>query len=104
MASNRGCTADDVPLFCVGCGDVERVKNSCFRRNITTASSRHIFLLWKSVMTEEIERSGKFQGDVNQLFLRAKVMCKTCFYAYEKQVKALEVSFIKSLYLIFACV
>lgn len=85
---------DETPLFCIGCGDVERIKKTSSRRNITTASSRHIFPLWKSVITDEIEKS-EFQGDVNELLGRAKTMCKTCFYAYEKQVKSLEVGFTK---------
>ena len=45
-----GAMADDVP----GCGDVECIKN------ITSASSRHIFPLWKLVTIDEIERMVRF--------------------------------------------
>lgn len=79
-----------VPLFCVACGSVDKVKKPSNRRNIESVSSRHVFPLWKSLLTNTLEKSDS-PSDVEQLLQQSLVMCKKCFYAYEKHIESLEV-------------
>ena len=51
-------TMNGIPLFCIGCGDFEWIKK---------ASSKTHFPLREPVITDEIKKSGKFQGDINEL-------------------------------------
>ena len=78
-------------LFCVACGDVDKVTKPSNRRNIESTSSRHVFPLWKSLLMNELQKSDCCI-DVDELLQKQNlVMCKKCFYAYEKYFESLEV-------------
>ena len=87
-------------LFCAACGDLERVRNASNRRKLgsTNTSSRRIYPLWKSLLMNEMMKDcyHQYQNDVDHLLQQEFLMCIRCFYAYEKHIESLEVSYLSS--------
>ena len=78
-------------VICFGCG--QALYQSSQRRNLTGAASSHVIPLWKAVLESQFERRGTatpvamvVQDVIERK--RAGFMCKRCFYAYDKLLKA----------------
>ena len=74
-------------VLCLGCGEV--VQRSSERSNLMTTTSQHVVPLWKEVVGSELQRRGRvmdLDGIVSES--GARYMCRKCFYAYEKVLKA----------------
>ena len=80
--------ANDGGVLCLGCG--EGVQRSSERRSLTSPSSQHVIPLWKEVVGSELQRMGKV-ADLESVVSGSGAggyMCRKCFYACEKVLKA----------------
>ena len=83
--------SSNTPVLCLGCG--ERTRGPWDRRNLTSSVSQHVVPLWKSIISKELEKRNQ-QADLDFVIAgagdsqRVGQMCRKCFYAYEKVLKA----------------
>lgn len=68
---------------CVACGELTVGAD---RRNLRTEASKHVLPLWRSTISSKIHAE---PGDLDGILDKAGwQMCRKCFYAYEKALKA----------------
>ena len=73
----------------MACGGAA-VKGS--RRVISLSNCERVALLWKEIVSEELDRKGK-QIDLDTILDGSIIyMCKKCFYAYENFLDSKKVS------------
>ena len=70
---------------CVACGEVIKVKDG---RNLSTSASNHLVSLWKDTIAEELARVNQVANLDLVLRERAGRICRKCFLAYERVMKA----------------
>ena len=67
--------------------------HSCYARNLRSSVSQHVVPLWKSIISQELEKRNQ-QADLDCMIAsagdsqRVRQMCRKCFYTYEKVLKA----------------
>ena len=69
-----------------GCGVITQ---STDRRNLNSISSQHVVPVWKNIVAKELEGRCLSVNLCDPLCSTAH-MCRKCFYAYEKLLKATE--------------
>ena len=78
-------------MVCLGCAEVTHRPSD--RRKLKSSASQHVLPLWKHVVTRVLEKRNQ-QADLDGLLCgygnpeRGGQMCRKCFYAYEKVLKA----------------
>ncbi len=78
-------------VICLACGEVTR--RSSDRRNLKSSASQHVVPLWKTTITSELQKRNQL-ADLDGLISGSSEphgaghMCRKCFYAYEKVLKA----------------
>ena len=89
--------ASCVAGLCLGCG---KITEKTDRRNLLNTPSQHVLSLWKHMLKLQLDK-GTDQVDLERMISDAhllqkelRYMCRSCFYAYNKVVKAQEVSYI----------
>ena len=93
LLCSSACMADNTntPVLCLGCG--ESTRGPWDRRNLKSSVSQHVVPLWKSIIRRELEKRNQ-QADLDCVIAgpgdpdRVGQMCRKCFYAYEKVLKA----------------
>ena len=72
-------------VVCLACG--ETTKRSSDRRRLSSNVCQHVSSLWKTTISLELQKRSQLHVDVEALSLSGHV-CRKCFYAYEKVLKA----------------
>ena len=69
---------------CLGCSEVTQKKS----RRVLGSTSEQVTILWKDVISKELELRSKQINLDNLLHPGRSYMCRRCYYAYDKLLQA----------------
>lgn len=69
-------------LFCLGCG-ADLSKRAGDRRVLTSSASRKVLPVWKEVVSQKLQETGK-TIDIEATSSKPGYICRKCFCTYER--------------------
>ena len=72
---------------CLGCGEVTQKRN----RRVLGSTSEQVAILWKDVISKELELRRQQINLDNLLHPGRSYMCRRCYHAYDKLLQAKKV-------------